>query len=333
MPNPQASPESGRRGVCLGFKFPYQSGFADQVVGILALKFPTRAGLPTRWLVMVTTPPLPGRGLLEEEGGCRRGFSEGAEAGQLRRQRSVPAGEAHDPRQVGRGEGRASSPGRRQGAPQGHQRGPHQGEIGAEVAVARARLAGSTLEEQDGMLKEWTSLGLSRNQVTHKVGNFRYDRIRDGKPKQLRGGRKDVTKLTPETISYVKHIVKDDAESSKVHVGHKLEPGLPCQHKPTNWCLCDGATLKEVHAAMVAGLEADPAEGVRAPSRGNFDIIFGPFPARRQHRSTPPCPCAAVSLLHVLIGDWLVLGIRHCDQFGISGAPTSPGRSSTTTCT
>ena len=140
-------------------------------------------------------------------------------------------------------------------------------------------------------------------------------------------------KLTPETISHVKHVVKDDAESSKVHVGYKLEPGLPCQHKPTNWCLCDGATLKEVHAAMVAGLEANPAEGVRAPWCGNFDIIFGPFLAHRQRRSTPLCPCAAVSLLHVLIGGWLVLGIRHCDQFGTSGAPTSPGRSSTTTRT
>ena len=107
-----------------------------------------------------------------------------------------------------------------------------------------------------------------------KVGNFRYQRIRDGKPKQLRGGRQDGLKLAPETVSYIKNMVKEVAESSKVCMGYKLEPGLPCQHKPMNWHLCDGATLKDVHAAMVAELEANPAEGVRAPLCGNLNIFF-----------------------------------------------------------
>ena len=181
---------------------------------------------------------------------------------------------------------------------------PTRAEIRAEVAIARARYTGSTVEEQDGMIREWIVLGLSRWQVMtiFKVGNFRYVRIRDGKPKQQRGGRQDGKKLAPETISYIKLMVKDDAESSKVCMGYKLEPGLPCQHKPMNWYLCDGATLKEVHAAMVAELEANPAEGVRAPSCGDFDIFLIDFLAHRQCRSTPLCPCAAVSLSHVLIG-------------------------------
>ena len=111
------------------------------------------------------------------------------------------------------------------------------------------------------------------------------------------GGRQDGLKLAPETISCIKHMVKDDAESSKVCMGYKLEPGLPCQHKALNWYICDGATLKEIHAAMVADLEANPAEGVRAPSCGSlrhyFNQRFSPIVSADPPHSArvPRCHC------------------------------------------
>ena len=64
---------------------------------------------------------------------------------------------------------------------------------------------------------------------------------------------------------------------------------------------------------------------VNAFMHGNFDILFGPFFAHRQRRSTPLCPCTAVSSL--LRADWELvgLGIRCCGQFGASGARTTRG--------
>ena len=52
---------------------------------------------------------------------------------------------------------------------------------------------------------------------------------------------------------------------------------------------------------------------------GNFDIISNRFSRISQLHSTPHALCAVVYLVPVLIGCWLVLGIRCCDRFGATG--------------
>ena len=71
---------------------------------------------------------------------------------------------------------------------------------------------------------------------------------------------------------------------------------------------------------------------------GNFDIILGTRSrAFSAPTPTPHCPCTVVSLLSMLIGSCLVLGIRYCDRFGASGSATSsrgsPGSASSSSAT
>ena len=65
------------------------------------------------------------------------------------------------------------------------------------------------------------------------------------------------------------------------------------------------------------GVDQSPA-ALRAQS-GNFDIILDRFSRIYQLHPIPHAPCAVLYFVSMLIGCWLVLGIRCCDRFGAAG--------------
>jgi hypothetical protein len=114
------------------------------------------------------------------------------------------------------------------------------------VVEARNRYNGAPQLTQDGMLNTWRhSLKLTEveTKAVVNVGSGRLQRVWKGEGKKACGGRQnDPNVLKDADRHHIRDLVRYNQNEASI-LGHDLEPGMPCNHKPLQYYFPEGVNL------------------------------------------------------------------------------------------